>query len=332
MNIQNAVLAANARFGLFERDSVLIVGVSGGADSLALLHALSKLRQRLRLTLVAATLDHGLRGAAGAADAAHVQALAETWHVPIVAGRTDVIRLAEQEKTGIEEAARKARYAFLATAAYEHGATRAATGHHADDQAETVLMHLLRGTGINGLAGMAPKSTLPGSTDLLLVRPLLSVTHNDLVAYCAAHGIEPRSDASNTDTAFTRAWLRHDVLPMLGTRFPGVARALAGLAENAARDSAFLESSVSTLLASAEIDSVSIQMPRALFCSLPAALQYRFVRRAAALFAPDSELSHERTAAVVDLWVRGESGRIIEMPGGLRAQIDGDHARIALQR
>ncbi len=151
MNIQNAVLAADKRHALFVRGGVLVVGVSGGADSLALLHALAALRKRLGITVVSATLDHGLRGDAGAADVAHVAALAEAWRVPVVVGSADVATLAAAQQMGIEEAARKARYAFLATTAHEHGADRVAVGHHAGDQAETVLMHLLRGAGIDGL-------------------------------------------------------------------------------------------------------------------------------------------------------------------------------------
>lgn len=325
MNIQNAVLAAHARFDLFERGGVLLVGVSGGADSLALLHALAKLRRRLRLTLVAATLDHGLRGAAGAADAAHAQSLAETWRVPVVVGYSNVPQLAAHEKIGIEEAARTARYAFLAATAREHGAARVATGHHADDQAETVLMHLLRGAGIDGLAGMAPKSALPGAADLLLVRPLLGVTHADILAYCAAHHIDARTDASNTDTAFTRAWLRHEALPLLESRFPGAARALAGLAESAGRDSALLESLVVPLIASAHISNSSIRLARVVFRGLPPSLQYRLVRHLVGLLAPGLELSHERTAAVVALWVHGARGQIIELPGGLLAGLKGAH-------
>ncbi|HYO89770.1 MAG TPA: tRNA lysidine(34) synthetase TilS, partial [Candidatus Limnocylindrales bacterium] len=218
MNVQNAVWTAGERHALFPRGTTLVLGVSGGADSLALLHALAALRRRLGLTLIAATLDHGLRGRDGAADAAHVDALAEAWHVPVVVGTADVAALAVQQRAGIEEAARNARYAFLAEVARSHGAGRIAVGHHADDQAETVLMHLLRGAGLDGLGGMRPLAPVPGAPDLMLVRPLLGVTRAQIAAYCARHDIAARDDATNADTALTRGWLRHELLPLMHSR------------------------------------------------------------------------------------------------------------------
>jgi tRNA(Ile)-lysidine synthetase-like protein len=321
MNIQNALLAAHARDELFEPGGALVVGVSGGADSLALLHALAALRKRLHLTLIAATLDHGLRGAAGAADADHAVAMAQAWGVPAARGAADVASLAAQEKLGIEAAGRRARYQFLASVAREHGVARVAVAHHADDQAETVLMHILRGAGLNGLAGMTPVAPLPGAPDLRLVRPLLSVPRAAILAYGARHGIAARIDASNLDTAHTRAWLRHELMPLVETRFPNAARALAALADSAALDRALINSLVDDALAHAQTGPSQISLPRASFRELPPALQLHALRRMAALLEPGAEIAHERARAAVDLWARGRHGQVVELPAGLRARL-----------
>src|SRR5690606_722014 len=156
------------------------------------LHILAALRAAIGFTLYAATLDHGLRGAASAADAQFVVETARVWGIPARRGNADVPALAARQSGGIEAAARAARYDFLASVAREVGADRIAVAHHADDQVETVLLHLLRGAGIGGLRGMAWIAPTPGSPDLLLIRPLLGVTRAEIDTYCREYGIQPR--------------------------------------------------------------------------------------------------------------------------------------------
>lgn len=323
MNVQNAVQSAGKRWGLFPPGSMLVVGVSGGADSLALLHALAALRKRLRITLHAATLDHGLRGPAGADDAAYVVALAARWNVPVTAGAVEAAALAAQWQMGVEEAARRARYAFLAEVARAHEAGRVAVAHHAGDQAETVLMHLLRGAGVTGLGGMRAISPLPGAPELALLRPLLGVTRAQIDAYCVQHKIVPRTDVSNADPTYTRNWLRHTALPLLETRFPGAARALAHLAESAALDDALLDDLLAALLADARTSGDQVRLARARFRGAHPALQRRFVRWAAGRMAPGAELSHERTEAAVQVFLTGQRGQRVELPGSVWATVDG---------
>ncbi|MEW4527608.1 tRNA lysidine(34) synthetase TilS [Maioricimonas sp. JC845] len=194
-------------------DGTVVVGVSGGADSVALLHGLKRLASSHRLRLVAAHLDHGLRGSLSAEDAAWVHRLAGRLGIPIVTDQIDVAARAVAAGKGIEETARDARYRFLQTVAQERGARWIAVAHTADDQAETILHHILRGTGLSGLRGMPAKRTLP--SHVVLVRPLLSVSRAELEAYLAEIGQDYREDASNDDPQFTRNRLRHSVLPML---------------------------------------------------------------------------------------------------------------------
>ena len=148
------------RYRLFSPGETVVVGVSGGPDSLCLLHLLRRLAPELRLWLHVAHLHHGLRGAEADADAAFVAELADCWGLPCTVGRADVAALAREAGLSLEEAARQARYRFLAGVAEAGGAATLAVGHNADDQAETVLMHFLRGSGAAGLRGMLPRTPL----------------------------------------------------------------------------------------------------------------------------------------------------------------------------
>ncbi len=185
VRVERAAAAAVRRHGMWTPGARLVVAVSGGADSLCLAGALLALRARDAACapgeIVVAHLDHGLRGAEGREDAAWVEAFAREQEAPFIGGAADVATLAKQERRSLEDAARSARYAFLRKVAVEVGAERICVGHTRDDQAETIVLHFLRGAGLSGLAGMAP---LTGD----IARPLLDLTHADTLAYCAARG------------------------------------------------------------------------------------------------------------------------------------------------
>lgn len=203
--------------------STIVAAVSGGVDSVALLGLLVG---DGRFSVVCWHLDHGLRPDS-AADAAFVTFVAARLGVPCVAEAADV--RAALRGDGIEEAARRVRYARLAAACQHLGAVAACTAHHRDDQAETALLQILRGCGPEGPGGIAPERELaPG---LRLLRPLLQSTRADLVAWCRAGGQDWREDPSNADPAFARNRIRHRILPQWEQACPGIGEALAGLAE-----------------------------------------------------------------------------------------------------
>lgn len=211
----------------------MLVGVSGGADSLTLLHFL----HGLGYPLVCATFDHRLRLAA-AGEVEHVRQIAENLGIGFVSDSADVAAHAQAEGLSIEEAARSLRYRFLFRAARLAGAQAVAVGHTADDQAETVLMHFLRGSGLSGLKGMAPRSFLPvfdnapaGDHQIPLVRPLLGWRRADTEAYCREHGLTPIHDPTNSDTTYFRNRLRHTLLPELESYNPQIRAALARTAQ-----------------------------------------------------------------------------------------------------
>ena len=200
-----------------------VVAVSGGADSVALLAAL-----RPAGRLVVAHLNHMLRGEESDADERFVRDLAQGWGLPCRVERIDT--LSEAKGGNLEAVARTARYRWFAEVAANAGAGWIATGHHADDQAETVLHRLIRGTGLQGLRGIAP---LRRDGAAPVVRPLLAIPRADLAAYLAEIGQPYRTDASNADPRFTRNRIRHELLPLLRTFHPDVVAALGRTAAQA---------------------------------------------------------------------------------------------------
>lgn len=218
----------------------VVLAVSGGADSLALLHALAQMPSVGSHRLHVATLDHGLRGEEGARDAAFVRDFAGALNIPCTVGQTDVGTIATKNRMGVEEAARITRYDFLGRVAAQVGSSTVATGHHADDQAETILLHILRGAGLQGLRGMAYQTTVPGQPHLRLVRPLLDVSRTLIAAYCEEHGLQPRHDATNDNPAYTRNRIRLQILPALREINPQVDTALVRMGQAAAEDESLL--------------------------------------------------------------------------------------------
>ena len=176
----------------------LLVAVSGGPDSVCLLHILIELRGELGIRLHIAHLDHQLRGAESEADARYVSDLARRLDIPATIEQRDVKAYQGQQHLSPEEAAREVRYTFLAQVAKSIGADRVAVGHTADDHIETILMHLIRGTGTTGLQGLQPSSPWQSSkSGLTIIRPLLPVSRQETADYCSSHQLMPRIDASN---------------------------------------------------------------------------------------------------------------------------------------
>jgi tRNA(Ile)-lysidine synthetase-like protein len=310
----------------------LLVAVSGGPDSLALLHLLRTLAPDLGLTLHAAHLDHGMRGAAAAADAAWVAATCAAWGIPATVRAADVPAFAVQHRLSPEDAARRVRYAFLYGAARAAGAGAVAVGHNADDQVETVLLRLLRGTGPRGLAGMRPRRPFapdPLAVPLLaawgfpaageplrLVRPLLATWRSSIEAYCAAHDLHPRHDATNDDPAYTRNRIRRDVVPLLETVAPGARRHLHHLAERVAA----YDDEIAQQLAAVWLDlHQEGRLDLARFARLPEAVQERALLRLYATIAgTGAGLTRAHLHAAHALaGPRGTPGRWVQWPGGV---------------
>jgi tRNA(Ile)-lysidine synthase len=209
---------------LWPEGAHLVVGVSGGADSVALLHALHHWQRKHRLALTVAHLHHGIRGAAADEDRDAVRLLAWKLGAPCVDDEVDVPAGAPRDRVSVEMAARQARHAFFRRVIRDTGADAVALAHTADDEAETLVLRLLRGSGTQGLGGIAASTEIAG---LRIVRPLCEVTRAEIEGFLRAHGIAWREDATNRDLSIPRNRVRHELLPLLERSYqPAIRRVL----------------------------------------------------------------------------------------------------------
>jgi tRNA(Ile)-lysidine synthase len=311
---------------LWPEDGGLLVAVSGGPDSSALLYVLAKLSRRREIDLVVAHFNHGLRGDRVAArEEAAVRRLASSLELPVVVGHGNAQALADAEKLSLEDAARRERYRFLATTARRNGCTHVAVGHTVTDQAETVLAHVLRGAGLDGLAAMPARAPWPiaGGERLVLVRPLLRLSHEDTLTYCAANRIEALEDESNRSPRFQRNRLRHEVMPLLRDFNPRVEEALQRLADAARLDLDYIDSVARMSLADAQGGTVS--MKRALLREAHPAVRRQTLRLAFERTAGDPQGLGERNVLAMErLVLQGRTGDVLDLPRNVRAELTRD--------
>lgn len=299
----------------------LLIAVSGGPDSTALLLACHELGKADGLEVVAAHFNHRLRAGADA-DARYAARLCRELGVRCISGAGDVAGRAKHRGETVEAAAREMRYGFLALAARESGAQGVATGHTLDDQAETVLLHIARGAGLRGLAGMqpatdrAPEALVP---PLRVFRPMLAVRHSEAVAFCAERHIRPRSDPTNRDVRYARNLIRLKVLPELAKVNPQIAEALARLAEAASADHQALNALIAPHRSSASLPGG--RLSRSALAAMPDAGARRVlieVYEAAAGTAEGLERSHIEGMLAA---ARAGAGRSMDLPGGLKFEV-----------
>ncbi|MCP4422480.1 MAG: tRNA lysidine(34) synthetase TilS [Chloroflexi bacterium] len=300
----------------------IIVGVSGGVDSLALLHLLW--RQLGAARLLVAHVHHGLREEA-TADAQFVRETAVSWQIPYVIEKSDVAQVAKQSRLSLEAAGRQVRYRFFSRQARRCGATAVAVAHHADDQAETVLLNLLRGSGTLGLRGMLPLSNVPGTDDLPLLRPFLNISRSTLEAYCAKHNLQPRHDSSNDDIQFARNRIRQELLPLLKTYNPQINARLQQLANVSGADYATLTAVFDEIFPNivAQRGDGWLILHRAEFKELALAWQRLALRRAVQQLRPlQSETGFQTIEQARELILGSGSGTEATLPGQLTMRIE----------
>ncbi|MEW5872377.1 MAG: tRNA lysidine(34) synthetase TilS [Chloroflexota bacterium] len=309
-------------------DRLLLVGVSGGPDSLCLLDLL----WQLGFSLAVAHLDHGLRPESQE-EAGLVRQWVEQKGLPFYLERLNVAALAKSQGLSIEEAARTARYRFLFKQAAQCQAQAVAVGHTADDQVETVLMHLLRGAGLSGLRGMACYS-LPNawSQELPLVRPLLSIWREEILEHLHQRGLQPVLDASNQDTRFFRNRLRHELIPILETYNPQVRQRLWRTAQVLHQDYSVLERLVESAwqicLRQHGPGYLSLD-PQAL-AAQPLSIQRYLVRRAIAQLQPDlRDVDFEAIERALAFLHRPSRMAQLNLVAGLRLFIEADQLWLA---
>lgn len=299
----------------------IVVGVSGGADSLCLLYAL----HALKYPLLVAHFNHQLREDAHA-DAVFVQETAARLNLPFAGGTGNVPAFSRARGCSIEEAARALRYPFLFAQARQFHAQAVAVGHHADDQAETVLMHFLRGAGLDGLKGMLPRTTLPvWDAEIPLVRPLLATPRTEIETFCQEMHLHPREDATNTDTTYFRNRLRHELIPYLETFNPRFRETIHRTAQTLAADQDALHQQTdrawAACLLRTEPTTLALALPP--FRAESLGIQRRVLRRAIEMLRPglrDVDFAAiERVLAFLEM----EKDGVCEVTGNLRVFLEG---------
>jgi len=302
----------------------LVVAVSGGPDSVCLLHILARLKEELGIALHVAHLNHQLRGVEADADAQYVAELACRLGIPATIERRDVAAYQARQRLSLEEAAREVRYTFLAEVAGSIGTSRVAVGHTVDDHIETVLMHLIRGTGTRGLRGLQPVTEWRSvSNSATIIRPLLLVNHEETASYCTRHQLEPRADASNLSLSPLRNKVRLQLLPLLRSYNPRIAEALLRTASIASDDIAFLDEQVARVwdeIAGKQENTVTLDKEG--FLRLPSALQRHLLRAAIERLVGNVMDIEARHIDGIMAALAKPAGRRLNLPLGLTFSID----------
>lgn len=294
--------------------SVILCAVSGGADSVCLLHVLWEQRQKAGFSLHAAHYNHQLRGEASQEDAAFVSALCRQLDIPCHMGSGDVRRAAESSGQGLEETARRMRYEFLQETADALGADRIATAHTADDNVETILMRLVRGSGLAGLCGIPPRRGT-------IVRPFLAVSRQDILAYLDKHRLPHREDESNGDLTYTRNRLRHQVLPVLRDLNPSLCSTVSAAARSLRQDNDYLNAAAARSRGVLQTAGKNRVVSRQALLALPPALSSRLIYGALdELGVGRKDISAVHIAAIFRLLEREDPSGRITLPRGIVVQ------------
>lgn len=323
MNVLEAVYNFFAKYKSSER---VLVAVSGGADSLVLLHSLLEYQnQKPPLHIEVFHLNHKIRGATADADAAFVQKFCADHQIVSHIIEEDVPAAARAAKTGLEEAARHKRYTWLNRLCAEREISLVLTAHTADDNAETVVLRLLRGTGLSGLAGIPEIAPLPASdsdSNFRVGRPLLNVWRREIEMYCFENLLTPRQDETNFTLEYTRNKVRLELLPRLETEYqPGVKRSLQRLAELARDEEAWLDTLVEHEFRQNlkdKADHKIVAFERSYWQKQSVALQRRLLRRAIAELNGSQNVTMHNIELVRELFGAGRAGQL-DLPGKLVA-------------
>lgn len=322
MNAELTVRKTILDHGLIEKGDQVILGLSGGPDSLCLLHILADLQRPLGFKLTALHVNHLMRGEAAAEDVNWLSGHCRAMHVPLTVDVCNVYKMAEDLGISVEEAGRKARHmalknqqaAFMSPCGYgclSGGTVKIALAHNRDDQAETVLMRAMRGTGIHGLAAMEY------AREDGLIRPLLDTPRKEIESYCERKGLAPRWDSTNADKSFTRNRMRLDLIPLLEKEYnPNLKEVLARLAANAREDDGFIEN-----LARKAAEGYKGSFPVKQLAAMEPALAKRVVRIMFAREGLTEDIASIHLNKLLEAVKGRKTGKIFEFPHGYIARI-----------
>jgi tRNA(Ile)-lysidine synthase len=306
------IRALCAEYAMLPKGEPVLCAVSGGMDSMALLHVLLSLRETLGFLLYAAHFNHKLRGDEAERDATFVASYCREHNIPFLLGEGDVAKEAENQRCGIEETARSMRYAFLEDAAKEVGATRILTAHHADDNVETLLLHLVRGTGLRGLTGIPPVRGM-------IARPLLATSRLEISEYVQQNQLPFVEDSSNKDDSFARNRLRHNVLPVLKEMNPNLIHALSGTVRSLREDQVYLEARALELFRKAHRAEDGMVIATNCLAMEPKALAVRVIIRMLEEIEASAP-SQVHLNGIIEIAQGSDPSAALHLPGGILVQ------------
>jgi len=312
MNIEKLVIDTIGQYGMIKEGELVLVGVSGGPDSIALLDILNRNKEKLAITLHAAHLNHSFRGKEADEEAAWVEAAAGKWGIPCTVGCVDVPALIREKGLSPQDAGHLARKDFFLGLAEKLGAAKIALGHQADDQAETVLMHFLVGAGPEGLRGIVPVTEM-------FIRPLLFVRRRDIESYCEMRGLDPRRDPSNKKDVYLRNKIRNQLLPWLTENInPNLTETLNRTARIYWAEEEYMQQKTAELAETMVVwGDTGVKLALAGLRGLEPALQRRLIRWAYHSLTKGQGLPYLHVEEVRELAEKKETGKMLHLPAGV---------------
>lgn len=314
MNVNEVFLSTLKKYNMIEKGDKIIVGVSGGPDSVCLLHLLATLQRELDIYVYAAHLDHMIRGDESRQDAQFVEKLCRAWDIKLFTERFDVPSYASAEGLSMEDAARRVRYDFFKRVRSEIKADKIATGHNRDDHEETILMNILRGSGLEGLLGIEPVQNF-------YIRPLIEIPREEIEKYLNQNNILFRIDSTNLTTDYFRNSIRLELIPLIEKKYcPHLGKSLRRLSEIARRDLSFiLEEAQKASRDVLDFEPFCVIINIGKFSNLHEAIKYHVARFAIEKIAGDTKGFEEKhTALLVKFIEESETGKMIDLPKGIR--------------
>ena len=273
--LEEKVLNTIKKYELIEKGNTIVIGVSGGPDSMTLLNLLNKLKNKLQFKIVVAHINHGLRKEADE-ETEYVKEFCKKESIPFYYKKENVEELAKTQKVGTEEAGRKLRYEFFEEVLKEVDAQKIATAHNANDNAETVLMNIIRGSGTSGLKGIEAKR------ENKFIRPLIECTRNEIEEYCEKENLNPKQDNSNKENIYTRNKIRNILIPMLEDEFnPNIVNSINRMSEIATEENEYIQKQVeeayNQIVIQEDIKKEEIQLDLKKFNSLETVIKNRLI-------------------------------------------------------
>ncbi|MEW6616695.1 MAG: tRNA lysidine(34) synthetase TilS [Thermodesulfobacteriota bacterium] len=303
------------KYRMLEQGDRVVVAVSGGADSVFLLHTLEELREDFNITLIVAHLDHCIRGMEAKRECRFVEKLANTFHLPFESKSIDIPALKKAEKKSTQQAARDARYEFFVDTLKKFNAQKVALGHNADDQAETVLMRLIRGAGIKGLCGIPPVR------DGIFIRPLIEIQRSEIEGFLRENSIEFVTDSSNRENVYLRNKVRNSLMPILVKEYnPGIVQNLIHTSEILRKEDEFMEKLVLNLFSRICVSGgkESLTLNILYLKGLEGSMQIRVLRKAMESFSGNlKRINFRHLESLVGMLSSEGANKSLSLPGGI---------------